>query len=366
MLLLVTLLLLGGALLYLHRDLALIALDDLARYVYTRTGINLPDPIALSEGTLPGEDGSARRDFTADIEALARQITAGLTDDYARLEAIYDWMTHNIAYDLDKLDNMQAYGSGAAYLLQAGKGVCHDYADLTMALLKAAGIEATYESGDVYPKPGEVERHAWNHARVGGIWYALDTTWGAGFVREGEAERRFVQKPRRIYLTTPEELYRLHGDPAYKEEREMAYRRDEAAAAAPQYYPALEQELIALLNRERVNAGLPPFAVEDRVTGPARQSAARIAAAVIRGEDYTLDDLITQLNRKARELRLKSAPLYAFSQWTCPPGTAAELYEHLSAQQQESLQNPALRSAGIGVIRQGDLTVIVQVYIEHY
>jgi len=77
-------------------------------------------------------------------------------------------------------------------------------------------------------------------------------------------------------------------------------------------------------------------------------------------------DLITQLNRKARELRLKSAPLYAFSQWTCPPGTAAELYEHLSAQQQESLQNPALRSAGIGVIRQGDLTVIVQVYIEHY
>ena len=65
---------------------------------------------------------------------------------------------------------------------EAGKGVCQDYAHLTLLLLREAGIPARYVSGYLLPKAdAEVrqtvtgESHAWIEAWTGG-WWGYDPT----------------------------------------------------------------------------------------------------------------------------------------------------------------------------------------------
>lgn len=347
---------------YLQQDLILDKIEQLVT-AGTAPAYNEPEPITLFEALdLPAAPADTLE--ITDMRTLSRRITAGAVTDYQKLEAIYDWVTANFAYDLDKLKNMSAYDSGAAYLLNTGKGICHDYAELTRALLTEVGIEATYESGDVYPAPGITERHAWNHARVDGIWYALDTTWGSGFVVEDE--ERFIQKPRRLYLTTPEELFRLHRDPAYKEEREQAYRKERTAQANPVTLPEYEREILEQMNKFRAASGLPALSEERRVLEIARQAAARIATLAANDEEYTLVDLSNQLERKAAELRISSAGIYAFMQWDHQPATAAELYNQIVQEQQEYLKDGRYRAASVAVIRKGEVTAVVQIYLSHY
>jgi transglutaminase-like putative cysteine protease len=67
---------------------------------------------------------------------------------------------------------------------QAGKGVCQDYAHLTLVLLREMGIPARYVSGYLLPRQevevGETvsgQSHAWIEARTGG-WWGFDPTNG--------------------------------------------------------------------------------------------------------------------------------------------------------------------------------------------
>jgi transglutaminase-like putative cysteine protease len=67
---------------------------------------------------------------------------------------------------------------------QAGKGVCQDYAHLTLVLLREMGIPARYVSGYLLPREevevGETvsgQSHAWIEARTGG-WWGFDPTNG--------------------------------------------------------------------------------------------------------------------------------------------------------------------------------------------
>ncbi len=348
---------------YMQQDLIL---DKMEQLIYTGSApvYDEPKPIELYEALPTGDFGSEETLEVADLPTLARKITVGASTDYQRLEAIYDWVTANFAYDLDKLKNMSAYDSGAAYLLETGKGICHDYADLTRALLTELGIESTYESGDVYPVEGTTERHAWNHAKIDGIWYALDTTWGSGFIVEDE--NRFIQKPRRLYLTTPEELYRLHRDPAYKEARELDYRKARTVEADPVSLPEFERVLIEKMNQFRTAAGLSSLADEQRLLDTARHSAAQIAALAANDEDYALNDLSAQLERRASELRVRSAGMYAFIQWAHEPAAAEKLFDQIVQEQQEYLKDDNYSAVCVAVIRKGEVTVVVHVYLARY
>ena len=325
-----------------------------------------PGPIDLDEER-PVTDGEAEEgpELTAvGLKSLALQITAEASSDYEKLTAIYDWVTANIAYDVEKANNMEDYGSGAEYLLEKRKGVCHDYADLTRALLKAVGIKVTYEKGEVHPAPGRTERHAWNHARIGETWYGLDTTWGAGFVDEEKGV--FVQRPSPLYLTTSEELARLHNDPAYKEAREREWQRAEAAAAKPVYLPEHEARLLVLFNEMRAATGLTPFTEEARLLAAARQSAAAAAEQVCSGEEYSLDPLKAELERRAPELRLAKAGMYMFTLWDYPIPTSEELHRLIIAEEDTYLNEAGFQSLIVGVIRRGDLITVTLVYLSYY
>lgn len=353
----------AAALLAFHRDL-------LPLYLYFcagKAGGEEEAAVELEEELSSG-GGNAAADHdelpAAGIQSLAGQIVTGISDDYGKLCAIYDWITANIAYDVEKAENMEAYGSGAEYLLEKRKGVCHDYADLTRALLTAVGIEATYERGDIHPSLGRTERHAWNNARIGESWYALDTTWGAGFVDQEKGV--FVQRPSRLYLTTLDELARLHNDPSYKESREMEVRRAEASAAKPAYLPEHEARLLALINDTRAAAGLAPFTEEERLLATARQSAAAAAERACSGEEYSLDSLKEELERRALELRLEKAGMYTFTLWDYPVPTAEEIHRHMTGEENSYLNDAEFQSLTAAVIRRGDLIIVVLIFLSHY
>lgn len=73
----------------------------------------------------------------------------------------------------------------AAEAWAQGSGVCQDFAHITIAFLRAAGIPARYVSGYLHPRREPVvgetvvgESHAWIEAWVGD-WIAVDPTNGA-------------------------------------------------------------------------------------------------------------------------------------------------------------------------------------------
>ena len=325
-------------------------------------------PLQLEEGD-PATGGKAAEDAettATSIKNLARQITAEAGDDYDKLVAIYDWVTANITYDLEKAKNIGEYGYGAEYLFETRKGVCHDYAELTRALLKAVGIKATYERGEVHPAPGKTENHAWNRALIGETWYGLDTTWGSGFIDEDKG--LFVPRPSRLYLTTPEELARLHRDPEYKEACEIKQMRNRARKAKPVCLPKYEAGLLKRFNKSREEAGLASFKEETALLEITRQSAAGAAEKECRNEKYSLSELEKKVMDKSLPLRLSCFQFYLFTVWDYPTPTAKELYRQILEQSKPPafLNDSAFTGLTVGVVRQGDLVVVILLGLSYY
>ena len=92
--------------------------------------------------------------------------------DYDKLAAIYDWMCENITYDYANKNNDSYTLKRSAYAALINRtAVCQGYAVLLYRLALECGIDAQIIAGD---------DHAWNIVKVGGLYYNLDTTWGAG------------------------------------------------------------------------------------------------------------------------------------------------------------------------------------------
>ncbi len=299
------------------------------------------------------------------VEDKALEIVSGLENDYDMMVAVYDWITQNMAYDLDKADNVSAYGSGAEYLMLNGRGVCHDYAKLAEAMLKAVGIEAAYVSGEVINSAGEAELHAWNTALVNGQVYAMDTTWGAGFPSTDRSE--FIQKPRPIYLASPSELERLHQDPLYRQEKEHAYMLETAACAEIYYLPGYEAELLELFNEYRFERELSRLEPEVALIDLVRQSAADSTEAICNGEEFTLDALSEQLKQDAPSIGMKSASIHSLSIWSYQLPGAEEIYERfIDDQSGGPLNEGHFQKAAVSVLRRGDLLVSIFVFLEYH
>ncbi len=88
---------------------------------------------------------------------------------------------------LDYERNSTRIGVTLAELVDGGKGVCQDYAHLTIGLLRAVGIPARYTSGYLFAADEtalddeehvvSVQTHAWVEAAIpGGGWLAVDPT----------------------------------------------------------------------------------------------------------------------------------------------------------------------------------------------
>ncbi len=159
-----------------------------------------------------------------EIQAQAQEILSSLSADAQPLEkirAVYAWVTKNIAYDIETLEQSGAKIYDAVLVLQTKKAICNGYANLTAGLLRAMQIPAKVVNGIANPEgltqeqitlPVGIEglNHAWNEVLVDGRWITLDSTWDAGGV-SGEAPRRFIPNPRTVYFDPPaEEFAKTH------------------------------------------------------------------------------------------------------------------------------------------------------------
>jgi transglutaminase-like putative cysteine protease len=94
---------------------------------------------------------------------------------WARVQAICDFVHNHIAF---------GYGTSgphvtAMQILESGKGVCRDFALLSIAFCRALNIPARYTFGylpDIAIEPPDVpmDFHTWFEAYLGGRWYTFD------------------------------------------------------------------------------------------------------------------------------------------------------------------------------------------------
>ena len=123
--------------------------------------------------------------FTSNIDytELAKEITAGCTDDYQRVKAIYEWMCKNIDYDL----SFSIHRADSCLLMR--KGVCQAYCDLFYRLAEPLKIRVEPIDGYAKGMDGRIAKdgHTWLFVYTQekrGI--LLDPTWGAGGMVDGK------------------------------------------------------------------------------------------------------------------------------------------------------------------------------------
>jgi transglutaminase-like putative cysteine protease len=103
---------------------------------------------------------------------------AKYNDPHDAVIAAADWVNS----ELDYVAGTTGVHSSALDALREGKGVCQDFAHLTLALLRSVGIPSRYVSGYLHPQRkapvGETvdgQSHAWIQAWTGG-WWNFDPT----------------------------------------------------------------------------------------------------------------------------------------------------------------------------------------------
>ena len=111
------------------------------------------------------------------IDRVARHLTKDHDPREAVLGAV-DWVRNEMQY-VPGTTGVHTSGLDA---LREGKGVCQDFAHLSLILLRAMGIPARYVSGYLHPKTDAVigeavrgESHAWIQVWTG-AWWDYDPT----------------------------------------------------------------------------------------------------------------------------------------------------------------------------------------------
>jgi transglutaminase-like putative cysteine protease len=102
--------------------------------------------------------------------AKARELLADTDNQGAAVRDICLFVAQNVSYDYDKaerLAGMTGYVPDADETLASGQGICFDYACLTAAMLRSAGLPAQVVTGYVSP---DNLYHAWVMVHVDGTW----------------------------------------------------------------------------------------------------------------------------------------------------------------------------------------------------
>jgi len=132
------------------------------------------------------------RDYEADkisasVKSKAEEITSKTKKAYSKILAVHDWVAGNIYYDYDDyyaLSQDNRYDSET--VLSTKKSTCEGYANLTVDLLRAAGVPAKKVSGYALGSRAAADitegktNHSWVEAFAEGRWVILDPTWDSG------------------------------------------------------------------------------------------------------------------------------------------------------------------------------------------
>lgn len=103
--------------------------------------------------------------------------------DLKKLEAVHQYICTHFQYDYS-LTKYSAYEG-----LSSGNMVCQGYALLFYRLMRELNVPVRIISG-----LGNGAAHAWNIAKLNGMWYNVDETWDAGATSGATASKRYFLK----------------------------------------------------------------------------------------------------------------------------------------------------------------------------
>ncbi len=161
---------------------------------YVELGSVADVQVTLADEFQPFVRPSVYCDYSAQSAAvsLADSLCSNAQNQGDALAAVYNWIVDNIAYDEDKaatLADATGYVPSPDATVNAGSGICFDYASLAAAMLRSQGIPCKIVTGTVSP---DNIYHAWNMVYIDGTWVSagidvkqgtwtrIDTTFAAG------------------------------------------------------------------------------------------------------------------------------------------------------------------------------------------
>ncbi|GBD92623.1 transglutaminase-like superfamily protein [bacterium BMS3Abin05] len=110
-------------------------------------------------------------ELTPDIRAAAAGIVGDETNPYKKTRMIFDWVHRKMTYIYPPAKR------GAPAALASLKGDCGQYADLFIALCRAAGVPARFVGGFQAQKKPKLSFHAWAEFYLPGMgWLPADAT----------------------------------------------------------------------------------------------------------------------------------------------------------------------------------------------
>ncbi len=131
------------------------------------------------------------------LQTAVRKITKDATSDSLKIEAIYTWITNNIAYDYTSFLSGEPYAfQSPEKVLSRRKTTCTGYVNLMQAMLQQVGIESFEIEGMTRDVTlGRLDAfyystHAWLAFRCNGTWYACDPTWDSGYIGMMEKKKK--------------------------------------------------------------------------------------------------------------------------------------------------------------------------------
>ncbi len=104
------------------------------------------------------------------IRALAARLTSGLTSDWDKARAIYNYVRDSVSYSFYYNTKYGAVGT-----LNAKTGNCVDQSHLCNALFRASGLKARYVHGTCTFNSGTYG-HVWSQVYLNGQWVVADAT----------------------------------------------------------------------------------------------------------------------------------------------------------------------------------------------
>lgn len=153
------------------------------------------------------------REVRKSVSRMAKYITRNCKTDQQRTDSIYHWITHNIAYDYEVLEESKSINfQPPSKTLKSKKAICSGYVYLMQAMLQEVNIASEYVEG--YTRPYEMDTtfsiidadHAWIAIKINNQWKLADPTWDAGYIgripkkektypKRWLKEKKFKKKP---------------------------------------------------------------------------------------------------------------------------------------------------------------------------
>ena len=174
------------------------------------TASSFKDHVALGQAYQAGAISKTK--ITPEIQALADNLTAGITDEKSQVDVLYQWVSKHIRYVAVYLGNGGVVPHSAQSIYRNRYGDCKDHAVLLETLLKAKGIvssQVLISAGDAFTLPKLAVQTPINHVinYIPSLDVYLDAT--AQFAPYGTLPMSDMDKP--VILTA---LNRMGHTPA--------------------------------------------------------------------------------------------------------------------------------------------------------